>query len=351
MFINPFVLDPNNTNMMYLAAGDHVWRNSDLTAITTGVDNTTTTNWTELTNTQVPLHGSGEVVTSLSVSKGGTANRLYVGSNAAKVYRADNANSGNPTITDISGGNFPGSGNVSCVAVNPSDADEVLAVFSNYGIPSLFYTTNGGTSWTDVSGNLEQNSDGSGNGPSCRWASIVQTSAGKTFFVATSTGLYSASSVSASTVWAQEGASTIGNVVCDMIDFRTSDGLVAVATHGNGVFSANVPVVVSAPEIQSTIPADFTLHQNYPNPFNPSTTIRYDLPERVHVKISVYDVSGRELTVLIDREENAGAHEVHWNGKDLNGVSVASGTYFYTMNATGGSKGAFTRTEKMALVK
>lgn len=350
-FINPFVLDPNNTNMMYLAGGDRVWRNSDLTAITTQADNTTTVNWTEFTNAVMPNSAGGEVVTSLGVSKGGTANRLYIGSNAASVYRIDNANSGNPTLTDVSGINFPASGNVGCVAVNPSNADEVLGVFTNYGIPSLFYTTNGGTSWTDVSGNLEQNSNGSGNGPSCRWAAIVQTTQTKTFFVATSTGLYSASTVGSGTVWAQEGASTIGNVVCDMIDFRPADGLVAAATHGNGVFSANI-TIVSAPEDQPTVPTEFALHQNYPNPFNPSTTIRYTVPGRAHIRITIHDIAGREVAVLVDLDQQAGDHEVRWDGRDSRRTAVSSGTYFYTMTASGGASNAeFSKTEKMALVK
>jgi hypothetical protein len=349
-FINPFVLDPNNTNMMYVSAGDRVWRNSNLTTIPTGVDNTTSTNWTAFTNAVMPNSAGGEVVTCLAVSKGGTANRLYIGSNAASVYKIDNANIGNPTLTVVTGSNFPASGNVGCLAVNPSDANEVLAVFTNYEIQSLFYTTDGGTSWTNVSGDLEQNANGSGNGPSCRWGAIVQTAQGKTFFVATSIGLYSTTSLSGSTVWAQEGASNIGNVVCDMIDYRISDGLVVVATHGNGVFSTNV--VVSAPRTENTLPTSYVLNQNYPNPFNPSTTIRYSLPKRAQVKISVYDAAGREISVLRNREEEAGQHEVQWNAKDARGNSVSSGVYFYTLTALGeGNDLKFTRTEKMTLVK
>jgi hypothetical protein len=298
----------------------------------------------------MPNSAGGEVVTCLAVSKGGTANRLYIGSNAASVYKIDNANIGNPTLTVVTGSNFPASGNVGCLAVNPSDANEVLAVFTNYEIQSLFYTTDGGTSWTNVSGDLEQNANGSGNGPSCRWGAIVQTAQGKTFFVATSIGLYSTTSLSGSTVWAQEGASNIGNVVCDMIDYRISDGLVVVATHGNGVFSTNV--VVSAPRTENTLPTSYVLNQNYPNPFNPSTTIRYSLPERAQVKISVYDAAGREISVLRNREEEAGQHEVQWNAKDARGNSVSSGVYFYTLTALGeGNDLKFTRTEKMTLVK
>lgn len=345
-FINPFVLDPNNTNMMYLAGGDRVWRNSDLTAITAGVDVTTTTNWTEFMNAVLPLSANGERVTSLGVSKGGTANRLYIGSNAASVYRIDGANTGSPTLSDISGTGFPVSGTVGCVAVNPDNADQLIAVFTNYSIASLFYTTNGGTSWTDVGGNLE-----AANGPSCRWGAIVPTTQSTTYFAATSTGLYSTTTLNAgSTVWALEGSTTIGNVVVDMIDFRQSDGLVVAATHGNGVYSTNV--IVSAPPVLPTVPTSFALTQNFPNPFNPSTTIQYDLPERATVKLSVFDMAGREIALLVNTEQDAGRHEARWNARDSRGNSVASGTYFYRLTAAGKDNSVkFSRTEKMTYVK
>ncbi|MBI2618866.1 MAG: T9SS type A sorting domain-containing protein [Ignavibacteriales bacterium] len=350
-FINPFVLDPNNTNMMYLAGGDRVWRNTDLTAIPTGADNTTSVNWTALTNALLPLSGSGERISSLTVSKGGTANRVYIGSNAASLYKIEGANSGSPGLTDLTPTGFPSSGNVGCAAVNPNDADEVIAVFTNYGIPSLFASTNGGTSWTDVSSNLEENPNGTGSGPSCRWAAIVPTTQGKTYFVATSTGLYSATSLNgSSTVWSLEGASVIGNVVVDMIDFRASDGVVVVGTHGTGIYSSNILTSSPAPEIG--IPTSFSLAQNFPNPFNPSTTIQYFLPERAKVRIAVFDLAGRELAVLTDREHNQGVHTVRWNARDTRNRPVSSGTYFYRMTAVGaGNEVLFSQAEKMTYVK
>lgn len=347
-FINPFVLDPNNTAMMYMAAGATVWRNSDLTGIQTFLsvgsptaDNPTSTNWTQMTNTSV----DGNAVVTLAVSKSPSdrlyyATYLYTGSDVSALYRVDGANSGNPTPTTITGGSFPAAF-ISCIAVNPTDADEVLVVFSNYEVPSLWHSTDGGTSWTDVGGNLEAGPDG----PSCRWAAIVP-GASSPYFVGTSIGLYSASTLG---TWSQEGPTTIGNVVVDMIDSR-SDGTVVVATHGNGVYSANV--IVSAPVTQSTVPSSYELSQNFPNPFNPSTTIQYSLPERARVRIQIYDAAGREVAVLRDRDESAGDHEVQWNARDARGNVVSSGVYFYSLNAVGGDgEVKFARTQKMTFVK
>lgn len=75
------------------------------------------------------------------------------------------------------------------------------------------------------------------------------------------------------------------------------------------------------------------LHQNHPNPFNPSTTIAYYLPARSRVRLVVYDVLGRVVAVLVDREEAMGPHSIHWNGLDSDGSTVPAGLYLYRLEA------------------
>jgi agmatine deiminase len=100
---------------------------------------------------------------------------------------------------------------------------------------------------------------------------------------------------------------------------------------------------VSDADTPSARPA---LAQNYPNPFNPSTTIRFHLPVRSHVSLSIYDVSGREVCRLIDGERGEGSHIVAWQGFDQEGRSVKSGVYFYSLKACGEEI-----TRKMILIK
>ncbi|MBD3424634.1 MAG: T9SS type A sorting domain-containing protein [Candidatus Latescibacteria bacterium] len=88
------------------------------------------------------------------------------------------------------------------------------------------------------------------------------------------------------------------------------------------------------------------LSQNYPNPFNPSTTIYYSLPERSHVTLDIFDVSGRRIARLVDAIREAGTHQAKWSGLNVNGASVSSGVYFYKLTA---GKGSITR--KMVLMK
>jgi hypothetical protein len=85
----------------------------------------------------------------------------------------------------------------------------------------------------------------------------------------------------------------------------------------------------------------FRLQQNYPNPFNPTTTITYELPRTSHVSLTVYDMLGREVSVLVNEKKEAGVHEVEFNGSAL-----ASGVYLYRLTT-----GAFTQTRKMIVVK
>jgi len=258
-FINPFVLDPSNQHIMYLAEGDSaskgksgIWRNSDLSQIPNGVQQQTSINWEFNPNT-VPSSG---FVSALGICTT-PPNRLYYGTSVGNVFRLDGANSGNPVPIDITNtiSSVSPNGFISCIAVDPQNGDNAVVVFSNYSIQSLFYTSDAGASWTAIGGNLEQVSDGSGEGPSCRWASILHVGNGIVYLVGTEVGLYSTSYLNgASTVWEQEGASSIGYTILDMIDARTSDDFVAAATHGAGVFtstysSSAIPQAPETPEL------------------------------------------------------------------------------------------------------
>ena len=94
------------------------------------------------------------------------------------------------------------------------------------------------------------------------------------------------------------------------------------------------------------LPTKYALHQNYPNPFNPITAIHYDLPERSHVMIIVYNIVGNEIRTLVNDQQNAGFNSIVWNGKDRFGRIVGTGVYFCRINAEG-----FIKTRKMILLK
>ena len=89
------------------------------------------------------------------------------------------------------------------------------------------------------------------------------------------------------------------------------------------------------------LPVSYDLHQNYPNPFNPSTTIKYDLPKSSVVRLTVYDMLGREVSMLVNERKEMGVYEVKFDGSRL-----SSGVYFYQIQA-----GSFVETRKLLLVR
>ncbi len=246
LFINPFALDPEDDRVLYFAGGQLLWRNSDVTAIPLFRNEPAFTNWTALEATWV----SDGVITALAISRN-PANRVYYGTSTGRVFRLDRAQDPASRPVEITAPDFPVGAYVSALAPDPENGDRLLVVFSNYEVRSLFFTADGGRSWVDVSGNLEQYPDGSGDGPSVRWALIARRQGRPYYLVGASTGLYSADTLSAQTRWRQEGIRTIGNVVVSMLAARTEDGLVAVATHGNGIYTAYLDPgpMLSAPEI------------------------------------------------------------------------------------------------------
>ena len=238
-FIHPFTLDPSDTRIMYLPEGRDFWRNDDLTEIP--LDNRSTKkelNWNRLANARI-RSGIGNI-SAVGVSRNNPTHRVYYGTNQGRLFRLEEAHIGDPTPVEVTDQRMEG-GFINCIAVDPHNGDHVLLAISNYNRHSLFYSEDAGESWELVGGNLEEQANGRGNGPSVSWCTILPVGGFRYYLAGTTTGLYSTTLLSGmDTRWVQEGASTIGNVVIDMIDARESDGFVAVGTHGRGMYSANV---------------------------------------------------------------------------------------------------------------
>jgi hypothetical protein len=101
------------------------------------------------------------------------------------------------------------------------------------------------------------------------------------------------------------------------------------------------PRIVTGLEAGSEIPEAYALRPNYPNPFNPSTQIEFSVPEATDVRITVFDVSGKEVDVLVDSHVGAGTYQLTWQAEHL-----ASGVYFYRMETA-----SYVKTQTMLLLK
>ncbi|MBF8248773.1 MAG: Por secretion system C-terminal sorting domain-containing protein, partial [Bacteroidetes bacterium] len=115
-----------------------------------------------------------------------------------------------------------------------------------------------------------------------------------------------------------------------------------IAGYGSAVYVLSdsvkklvVPLMTSVKGHLGELPTTFKLYQNYPNPFNPSTTLTYDVAERAHVELKVYNILGMEVATLVDGAHFAGTYTVRWDGKDYHGQIVSSGVYFVRFQAGG----------------
>jgi hypothetical protein len=311
---------------MYLGAGKYLWRNSNLAGIPlSNMWDSISTNWTKWTDS-VPTAGSD--ITAMGVSTN-PANIVYYGTSEERVYRVTNANTGTPTPVDITSTTTnnlfpPGASFVTCIAVDPNNGGNLIVLFSNYGVRNLFYSSDSGKTWAYSAGNL----DGT-NQPSLRWAAIQHLKSGGTiYWVAASTGLYATDSLNGKlTVWVQQGAGSIGNSVCDMVDVRQSDGLVAVATHTRGIYTANITSLNDITTVHNlNLPAAAMQVELYPNPSSGKASISYNLPAEENVQLRIYNQSG----MLVEETSLNNSHK----GDNLQSIDLSkqpAGVYFCSL--------------------
>lgn len=229
-FINPATYD-NSLHILYTykdRANNSIYRMSGVT----GPSPTVST---------VTIAGLTSAATAFSVSPYTTASTtLYIGTNNGKILKATNADA-TPTVTDLSAG-LP-TGSVSCIEIGASE-NELLVTFFNYGIAKIWYSSNGGTSWVDKSGNYP-------NIPA-RWA-LFNPNNRNEVILATELGIYGTTGFNSATpAWTQSN-NGFANVRTDMLQIRKSDFQVIAGTHGRGMYSSSAFNTVQ-PAISSFTP-------------------------------------------------------------------------------------------------
>lgn len=323
LFINPFILDPNDDNIMYYIAGRRLFRCPDLSVFPDDEMNNSNDvhyGWDVFSDSVTSQ--TGFILTALAASKGDDR-RLYVGTGLKRVYKIDNPHTGDPEFKEVSEG-LP-NGYVSDIAIDPSDPDKFAVVYSNYKLKSIFYSEDGGESYMNVSGNLEEKENGRGAGPSCRSIRILNgKDGGKIYFVATSTGLYTTNQlIEDSTIWRQVALDEIGYSVIEKMTSRNTDNLVALGTHGNGVYSAKVNYYYQVNNIEDAIKNEQKL-VIYPNPTSGVISVEN---QEIGTDLFVFDHLGRKI---MEKKSNHKLVQI-----DLSDYSA--GTYYLSTNQDGSS--------------
>lgn len=252
LFINPFDYDDSG-NILYACydGGTYLrWSNPQTGSTTTSV--------------AISNFGTGKAC-AIKVSPY-TSNRVYFGTTGGRIVQVNSANATTPTSSILSVTGMP-TGYVSCINVGAND-NELIASYSSYNVSNVWVSLNGGTSWTAVDGNLP-------NMP-VRWCMFVPGN-NDAAIIATETGVWETTNLNGfSTVWVPSNG--FPNVRVDMLDYRASDGMLAAATHGRGIYTC----VIGA---KSNQPTNLTS-----TPWSPSTMkVQWDAV----TEASTYDVAIR----------------------------------------------------------
>jgi photosystem II stability/assembly factor-like uncharacterized protein len=262
-------------------------------------------------------------------SQSGDPNSMFFGVIFTDAKNGTAVGASGDILRTIDGGNYWGhqyrSGNSGgcLLGVSFADANNGAAV-GNSG--TIVRTTNSGITWMSQSSGTTNDLYGvcftdayNGTVVGAK-GTILRTTDGGDHWISQSShridGLADACFVDAHTGWVVGGNGTI---------LRTTNGGVTFVER----------------EKIDEVPTEFSLSQNYPNPFNPSTTIKYQLPKSSVVRLSVYDILGREVSILLNERRDAGVHEVKFDAAGL-----SSGVYFYRIQA-----GSFVETRKLLLLR
>jgi len=328
-FIHPFAVDPNDEDFMFYPVKDTLFRQSNLTGIVEDNSATPLSGGWDFIADDLNLPGSNRI-TSVHVTKSNPENTVYLGTTMRRMFKIENATSSNPVVTTLGTTTADGliaysSGFTSCVTTNPDNGNEIIGVNTNYSSKSLTYSIDGGETFCDISGNLEEFPNGSGNGPSTRWASILPLNSGETLYlVGTSVGLFATDQLDTlNTVWSQVGADIIGNVVVEQVITRKSDGLILVATHGNGIFSMNVNQVSDVLNVDEVV---IEKNNNFNIDVNPSRgELVYTSDLEGTVDISFIEVATGRLVKTMSIDSSKGQNRIETN--------LAKGTYSVTLRS------------------
>jgi hypothetical protein len=287
--------------------------------------------WSRIATEPVAVGGEAGTQNDLAVSG---PNNIWFGSSAGgRVYRSTNA--GATWSSSIVPGGATATRVISVWFNGPNYG--IAGHYTTSGVYNAARTTDGGVTWSAIT-----------VGTGTTYNIAVGGSGNDDFWMARGTDVFRSTNRGATWASSYTGTGTFYDV-----DFYTSGS----STYGwgvkdNGNIVAAFFTITGVKEDIAEIPQSFNLMQNYPNPFNPTTTLRYGLPKEARVNLSIYNVLGQRIATLKDEVQNVGYYDVVWNGRNDFGSQIASGVYFYRIEAKPVDGGdAFTSIKKMLMLK
>ncbi|MDH4069212.1 MAG: T9SS type A sorting domain-containing protein, partial [Ignavibacteria bacterium] len=310
----PFVLSTSNPNVLYFGRSI-IFKSTNASAT-----------WSA-TNGGSSLDGNPAI--SMAMSFSGT-DTVYVGTaplvDRTHIFRTTDGGASWTDITGILPDRYPLD-----LAVDPSDPSVVYVAYGGFDSSHVFKTTDAGGVWTDMTGSLP-------DVPAT--ALVVDPANPEVVYVGTDIGVF-VSTVGGSD-WMTWDAGLPEAVLISDLSLATGPRIIRAVTHSNGVYERDMlDIQTSVTGTIETPPVRFSLRQNYPNPFNPSTEISFSVAERGPVRITVFDLNGREVTTILDESLEPGQYTRSFDGRNL-----SSGVYYYQLRAD-----RFFETRRMMLIR
>jgi len=237
------------------------------------------------TNTKVPFSH-----VKVSPHSPNNSTTLFLGTQSGRLFRVENAES-NPDVNELTGIAFP-TGNISCVDVGPNE-NHLIVTFSNFGVSSVWKTTDGGSTWKNVEGNLPD--------MPVRWVMYHPMDVRKAF-LATELGIWSTGDLEKTPVTWIPDNDGLANVRTDMLRLRESDMSVLVATHGRGLFIHHNLTLDRSEPLSDELSEKVTL---FPNPSTGVFRIKGEIMGDLSLK--VYDISGK---IIFEKDFDAGENQL-----------------------------------------
>jgi len=269
-FVNEIALDRNNDVFFSYRSGLTLFRTSGLSATSTSFTNNTVT---------VGTAQSGEQISWMKVSPHTTASTtLFVGTNLGRIFKITNANTASYASALLA--SSPVTGTVSDIEFGANE-NEIIVTFSNYNLASVFYTTDGGTTWLNKEGNL----------PDMPVRTVLRNPDNPNeVLLGTEMGVWGTTNFLATTPEWASVTGNIGNVRITNLDYRPSTKTVLVSTYGRGAWTTqNTETALSTTETKTKK----NLNIIYPNPSKGISHLRFDTAKYSTVDISIVDGSGR----------------------------------------------------------
>lgn len=303
-WVAPLISHPTSAGIFYTAR-QQVFRTTDWGA-----------SWTAISS------GTSGTIREMAISR--TNPNIMYATSGATIYKSTDAG---VTFTNVTSG-LPGR-TITSVYVHPDSSNAAVVTFSGFGAGKVYKTTNGASSWINISGNLPDS-------PVNDALIYYPGTSTSILYAAMDIGVFFTNNYGNSWVELSDG---LPNTVAMHLDYHQATNRLRIGTHGRGVWETANPVGII--NYNNQIPQKFSLEQNFPNPFNPVTMMKYNIVNEGFVRLAVYDMLGREIKTIVNENQKAGTYTVQFDASGL-----TSGVYFYKLVT-----GNFTETKKMMLVK